>query len=66
MSLNGAVSLNAGAKVSVICVDAASSPTTQFGEGNLNATLISNSSGDVSSSAKASNARSPLKIIKRH
>jgi hypothetical protein len=66
MSLTGAVSLNAGQQVTVICTDSSSNTSTSFGEGNLNAILISSSSGAVSSSAKASNAHSPLMIIKRH
>ncbi|HEY3978204.1 MAG TPA: hypothetical protein VGM79_13085 [Streptosporangiaceae bacterium] len=37
----------------------------QFGEGDLNAVLISNSTGAVSSGARASNAHSTLKLTKR-
>jgi hypothetical protein len=65
MALNGAVALTAGDHVIVICIDANSDATTQFGEGDLNAVLISNSTGAVSSGAKASNARSTLKLAKR-
>ena len=43
MSLNGAISLNAGQAPSITCIDANSNATTQTGEGDLNAVLISNS-----------------------
>jgi hypothetical protein len=43
MSLNGEISLNAGQSPSIACIDANSNPTTQTGEGDLNAVLISSS-----------------------
>ncbi len=43
MSLNGEVSLNAGQSPSITCIDANSNATTQTGEGDLNAVLISSS-----------------------
>lgn len=43
MALNGEVSLNAGQSPSITCIDANSNTTTQTGEGDLNAVLISNS-----------------------
>lgn len=52
MSLNGEVSLSAGQSPSIACIDANSNATTQTGEGDLNAVLISSStvgSGDTTS-----------------
>ena len=43
MSLNGEISLNAGQSPSIACIDANSNATTQTGEGDLNAVLISSS-----------------------
>jgi hypothetical protein len=43
MSLTGEVSLTAGQSPSITCIDANSNTTTQTGEGDLNAVLISNS-----------------------
>jgi hypothetical protein len=43
MSLNGEVSLSAGQSPSITCIDANSNATTQTGEGDLNAVLISSS-----------------------
>ncbi len=43
MSLNGETSLNAGQSPSITCIDANSNATTQTGEGDLNAVLISSS-----------------------
>jgi hypothetical protein len=45
LSLTGAVSLNAGDTPTVICSDANSNHTTQMGEGNLSAVLVSSSKG---------------------
>jgi hypothetical protein len=65
MALNGAVALNAGDAPSVVCIDATSNPTTQFGEGNLDGILISSSKGAVSSAAAAQSSSRKLTIIKR-
>jgi hypothetical protein len=43
MSLNGETFLNAGQSPSIVCIDANSNATTQTGEGDLNAVLISSS-----------------------
>jgi hypothetical protein len=43
MALNGEVSLSAGQSPSITCIDANSNATTQTGEGDLNAVLISSS-----------------------
>jgi hypothetical protein len=43
MSLNGEISLNDGQSPSITCIDADSNATTQTGEGDLNAVLISSS-----------------------
>ena len=55
MALNGAVSLSAGQDVTIICVNGNSSGnntlTVKLAQGNLNAVLVSKSSGAVSSSA---------------
>ena len=52
LALNGAVVLNAGEAPSITCGDTDSNPTTQLGEGNMNAVLISTSKG-VSANAAA-------------
>jgi hypothetical protein len=65
MAMNGAVVLNAGDAPSIICIDANSNPTTQFGEGNLNGILISSSKGAVSNAAAARSSSRKLTIIKR-
>jgi hypothetical protein len=50
MALTGAMSLSAGQVPTVVCADARSTKDTRFFEGNLNAILISKSSGAVTSS----------------
>jgi hypothetical protein len=57
MAMNGAAALNAGDTPSIICVDLNSNPTTQFGEGNLNAILISSSNGGSNAAAAQSSSR---------
>jgi hypothetical protein len=65
MSLNGAVSLNAGQAPSINCIDANSNSTTQTGEGDLNAVLISSSATGSGNAASRHQGTSPLKIMKR-
>jgi hypothetical protein len=61
MSMTGAISLNAGQEVTVLCDNLAESTSvTSFSEGDLNAVLITNS-GPVGS---ANSTHSPLKIVK--
>ena len=52
------------ASASIECNDLNSSTDTQFGEGNLNAVLISSSKGAVSSAAAAQSSSRKLTIIK--
>jgi hypothetical protein len=62
MSLNGAVSLSAGQAPAIACIDANSNATTQSGEGDLNAVLISSSSqGNGNPSARPQPSR-PLRL----
>ena len=62
MSLNGEISLNAGQSPSIVCIDANSNPTTQTGEGDLNAVLISNSTVGSGTATARHEPGSPLKI----
>jgi hypothetical protein len=69
MTLNGAVSLSAGQDVTIICINGNSSGnntlTVKLAQGNLNAVLVSKSSGAVSSSAVRAQKSTPsLKIMK--
>ena len=47
MSLNGAISLNAGQSVKIDCFNAKKNASTRLASGNLNGTLISNSKTGV-------------------
>ena len=62
MSLNGEISLNAGQSPSIVCIDANSNPTTQTGEGDLNAVLISNSTVGSGTATTRPELPSPPKI----
>lgn len=62
MSLNGEISLNAGQSPSIVCIDANSNPTTQTGEGDLNAVLINNSTVGPGTPTLRHEPDSPLKI----
>jgi hypothetical protein len=62
MSLNGEISLNAGQSPSIVCVDANSSPTTQTGEGDLNAVLINSSTVGPGTTTPRHEPNIPLKI----
>jgi hypothetical protein len=64
MALNGAAVLNKGDTPLIVCIDNTSNPLTQFGEGNLNAILISSSNGGSNAAAAQSPSRK-LTIIKR-
>jgi hypothetical protein len=62
--VNGAAALNKGDTPLIVCIDNTSNPLTQFGEGNLNAILISSSNGGSNAAAAQSPSRK-LTIIKR-
>jgi hypothetical protein len=62
MSLNGEISLSAGQSPSITCIDANSDPTTQTGEGDLNAVLVNNSTVGTGSPTLRHEPNSPLKI----
>lgn len=62
MSLSGEISLDAGQSPSIVCIDANSNPTTQTGEGDLNAVLINNSTVGPGTPTLRHEPNSPLKI----
>jgi hypothetical protein len=64
MSLNGEASLSAGQSPSINCIDASSNSTTQTGEGDLNAVLISNSTVGTGSRTQRRQSSGPLKLVR--
>jgi hypothetical protein len=62
MSLSGEISLSAGQSPSITCIDANSNPTTQTGEGDLNAVLINNSTVGPGSPTLRHEPNIPLKL----
>lgn len=62
MSLNGEISLNAGQSPSIVCIDANSNPTTQTGEGDLNAVLINSSTVGPGTATPRHGPNSPLRL----
>jgi hypothetical protein len=73
MAMNGAVPLKAGQDVTIICINGNSNgtatQTVKLAQGNLNAVLVSKSSGDVTSSdissaARAQKSAPSLKLMK--
>jgi len=71
--MNGAVALKAGQEVTIVCINGNTSGTltrtVKLREGNLNAVLVSKSSGavtssDISSAARAQKSAPSLKLMK--
>ena len=64
MSLNGEVTLSAGQSPSITCIDANSNATTQTGEGDLNAVLISSSTVGSGQATSRHQFSGPLKLTR--